>query len=214
MLGKPLIAWTVTQAAKSNYLDRVIVSTDDDEIAAIARAHGADIPFIRPAELARDDSPVADAVVHALTTLKNAGDSYGFVALLEPTSPMRRRGDIDCGLKLLLEHRTAASLVTAGEVHTEHPLIVKRIVDKWIVPYIASNTLVYQRQQADKVYFPYGVLYCAKVSSYLTGRTFYTERTIPMLIDRWQNYEIDDELDWMVVETIMRTKIAEIDGGS
>src|SRR2546427_2195706 len=123
MLGKPLIAWTVTQAAKSNYLDRVIVSTDDDEIAAIARAHGADIPFIRPAELARDDSPVADAVVHALTTLKNAGDSYGFVALLEPTSPMRRRGDIDCGLKLRSEEHTS-------ELQSQSNLVCRLLLEK------------------------------------------------------------------------------------
>lgn len=95
----------------------------------------------------------------------------------------------------------------------EHPMIVKKIDKKgFVVPYISNIAKIHQRQQADKAYFPYGVIYISKVSEFKKNRTFYTKRTVPYSIERWQNYEIDDQLDFMIIEQIMKIKMEEING--
>ena len=202
--GEPLICWTIRQALRSQLLDRVIVSTDGDSIARIARDAGADVPFMRPPELAADHSPTSDVVIHALSFYEAMGITYSMVAILEPTSPLRKPSDIDRGIEALRNGRSALTLVSVGEVHTEHPLITKKISEELVVPYIQDARKIHQRQQADKAYFPYGVIYLARTEYFFEHRTFYSERTIPLFLERWQNYEIDDEVDFMIVETIMQ----------
>ena len=95
--GKPLIAWTVSAAHRAKTLDRVILSTDDAEIAEVARAYDCDVPFMRPAELATDDAAMLDVVRHAIRSLE---ETYDYVVLLQPTSPLRTAGDIDAAVEL------------------------------------------------------------------------------------------------------------------
>jgi len=115
--GLPLIAWTIREARRSALIDRVIVSSDDEGILAVARSHGADTPFVRPAELARDDTPGVDPVLHVVEALKP--DMYDYIVLLQPTSPLRTVEDIDgciaacldaassCAAAMLKSHRAA-----------------------------------------------------------------------------------------------------------
>lgn len=203
MLGKPLIAWTIEQALESKYLDKVIVSTDGQDIAKLANKYGAEVPFLRPKEFATDDSPTSDVVMHALNYLGEQDEFYDYIAVLEPTSPLRNRGDIDNGIKMLVDNAAADSLVTVGEIHTEHPMVAKRMVNNLVVPYINNKKSIYQRQQCNKAYFPYGVLYIAKVLVYKELKTFYTHHTIPLKIERWQNYEVDDKIDFMIIEKLL-----------
>jgi len=213
LCGKPLIAWTIDQALKSKYVDKVVVSTDSEKIAKIAKESGANVPFLRPAELARDDSPTSDTILHVLKQLNMMGQSYDYVALLEPTSPLRKSNDIDDAINLIMKNANTDSLVSVGEVHMEHPIIVKRVnEDGLVIPYIPNVAKIHQRQQADKAYFPYGVIYISKVVKFIEKQTFYTEKTIPYFIDRWQNYEIDDEIDFIIIETIMTMKMEVIRG--
>ena len=202
--GKPLIAWTIEAGLASAYVDAVVVTTDDREIADIARAYGAEVPFLRPAELASDTSPSIDAVLHALDTLAAAGRDFDYLVLLEPTSPLRARGDIDRAVELLVANETYAdAIVSVGEVHMEHPSIVKRIVDGRLVSYIPECAGATRRQDLDRAYFPYGVVYLSKVSSLRETKSFYPDRTMPMLIERWQNYEVDDMYDLLVVDAVL-----------
>ena len=213
LLGKPLIAWTLEQASKSKYFDNIFVSTDSEKIASTANEYGVKVPFLRPAELADDDSPTSDAVLHALTTFERFGEIYDYVVLLEPTSPLRKSTDIDEAIKLLVENNDAESLISVGEIRLEHPAIAKKIgSDGFIVPYIQNIESVYQRQQTDKAYFPYGVIYMSKVSSYKKHLTFYVKKTIPYFIERWQNFEIDDEIDFIVAEKLAAMKMEVING--
>ena len=213
LCGKPLIAWSIEQALKSKYIDNVFVSTDSEEIAKIAKESGTNVPFLRPAELAADDSPTSDAILHVLEQLGLMGESYDYVALLEPTSPLRKPNDIDDAINLIVPNNGADCLVSVGEVHMEHPMIVKKIDDKgFVAQYISNITKIHQRQQANKAYFPYGVIYISKVAEFKKSRTFYTEKTVPYFIERWQNYEIDDQLDFIIVEQIMRIKMEVIRG--
>jgi len=211
--GKPLIVWTIEQALASRYLDDMIVSTDSEEIAGIAKQAGAQVPFLRPAELARDDSSSADVVIHALDQLNQEGKSYDYIVLLEPTSPLRKPGDIDTAIELLIQNNQAVSLVSVGKIHMEHPSLIKKISpDGYVVPYAPEKKKIYQRQQADNAYFPYGVVYIARVPEFRKSRLFYSERTLPFLIERWQNYEIDDQFDFTVAEQIMKMKMEKTNG--
>jgi CMP-N,N'-diacetyllegionaminic acid synthase len=208
LLGKPLIAWTIENALLSKYLDKVLVSTDYQEIAEIARKFGAEAPFLRPAELATDQSPTIDTIFHALDFFENQGLHFDYLALLEPTSPLRKEGDIDKAIEILYENDAIAdSVVSVGEVHMEHPAIIKKIVNGLVKPFLEKSETVLRRQDLQEVYFPYGVIYLSKTDKLRELKTFYQERTLPYFIDRWQNYEVDDIFDLVCIEGILKYKL-------
>jgi CMP-N,N'-diacetyllegionaminic acid synthase len=120
--GKPLLAWTAEAALASRRLSRVVLSTDDDGpegIAEAGRRCGLEVPFLRPAELARDETPSLSVVQHALEALEQAGDRFDAVCLLQPTSPFRRAGDVD-GCIAMLEERGLDAVVSVLPVPAEH----------------------------------------------------------------------------------------------
>lgn len=205
LCGKPLIAWSIEKALKSRFLDAVVVSTDSQEIADIAKSFGAEVPFIRPPSLAGDTSSTYDVIRHALEHYRLAENrSFDYCALLEPTSPLREDGDIDAMLAKL--HGGADdfdSIVSLGEVR-EHPSIMKRLVGDTIEPFCGELPLTNRRQENPPAYFPYGVAYIAKTPVLLDQNTFYTQRCTYHLIQRYQNYEIDDIYDFFCVENVMR----------
>jgi len=203
LAGKPLIVWTIEQAKKSNLIDKLIVNTDSKKIAKIAQRYGAGDPFLRPKELARDKSSIYDVIFHALDWFKKNGSEFDIVVLLEPTSPLRKEKDIDDAIKLFLKnYKQADSLVSVGEIHLENPSITLKIDRKRLKPYMETDFS--RRQELTKAYFPYGVIYLSKVEMLKKYRKFYQKRTMPYLIERWQNYEIDDIYDFICVETILK----------
>ena len=125
--GKPLIAWTIKQALSSRYIDEVFVSTDSKKIATVSKKYGAGVPFLRPAKYALDSSPTSDAVIHTLDTFEAMGKKFDYLMVLEPTSPLRKRNDIDSSIKLIATGKKADCLISVGQVHTEHPMIIKKI---------------------------------------------------------------------------------------
>lgn len=210
LAGKPLIVWTIEQAKRSRYIDRIIVSTDSEEIAETSEKSGAEVPFLRPEELARDNSPTIDAIMHAVNWFEERDQYFDMVVLLEPTSPLRKKNDIDDAIELFIANIDKAdALVSVGEVHLENPYIMKRVEDGYVKPFIEIDENFYQRQQLPKVYFPYGVVYLSKTDALKKYKTFYQEKTIPYLIERWQNYEIDDIYDFICIEAILKSKSEE-----
>ncbi len=160
LVGKPLITWTIEQAKKSSLIDTVFVSTDSEEIAKIAEKWAVHVPFLRLPELAKDDSPTIDAINHVLESFEKEGKSFDIVVLLEPTSPLRKVGDIDAAIRLFLDaYDHADALVSLGEVRLENPFIMEYIENNRLKKVISTNNQFYQRQQMPKVYFPYGVIY-------------------------------------------------------
>lgn len=209
LCGKPLIAWTIEQGLASKYLDKVIVSTDDEKIADVSRSYGAEVPFMRPGELATDEAKTIDVVIHALEFLKQQdGLEYDYLALLEPTSPLRKNGDIDESITKLIDNtKNADCLVSLGQISLEHPNITKRInMNGFVQPFYEQKAVILRRQDLVNAYFPYGVMYLSQVDTLLNSKTFYQERTLPFFIKRWQNYEIDDIYDFIVIEAIIKQK--------
>ena len=211
--GKPLIAWTIKQALASKYIDDVIVSTDDSEIADISKKFGASVPFLRPNKLAKDNSKTSDVIIHVIESMLGFGKKYEYIILLEPTSPLRKIDDIDNAIELMYKNKDCQSVISVGEVHTEHPMIVKKISRTGHVkPYMQNKKQIHQRQQADKAFFPYGVVYISKTDSFKNYLSFYLNNSIPYFIERWQNYEIDDITDFQIIEYIFKLKLEKIYG--
>jgi CMP-N-acetylneuraminic acid synthetase len=213
--GRPLIGWTIRQCLEADLADRILVSTDDEEIARISMAEGAEVPFLRPAEHARDESPTLDAVLHALDWFEARGERFDFLGLFEPTSPLRKTGDICLGMKNLIEQSLSAdAIVSVGKIHLENPFVCKTLQNGYLKPLLEPlSNQIHQRQQYPDVYFPYGVIYAIKVETLRQQRTFYPPKTLAFPIERWQNYEIDDQIDFLCVERVfsmMKTKIAGV----
>jgi CMP-N-acetylneuraminic acid synthetase len=205
LCGKPLIAWTVEKARRSTLLDAVVVSTDGADIADIARAYGAEVPGLRPPALATDVASTYDVIRHVLDTLRrDDGREFDYVVLLEPTSPLREDDDIDRMLTALDDASDRFdSIVSVGQV-SEHPSIMKRLVEGRVEPYYGGETAAARRQDNPPAYFPFGVAYIAKTAALLEENTFYTRRCAGYPIQRYQNYEIDDLFDFLCVESVMR----------
>lgn len=211
LLGEPLVGWSIKQGLACPIIDRVIVSTDDNEIAMASKKAGADVPFMRPAELAMDYSTSINVVFHALDWLTKNGEVFDYLVLLEPTSPLRAAHDLERALMMLIDQENDSdAIVSLGEVHLENPYVMKTIRDSRIVPLLPEIQKITQRQQCPKVYFPYGVIYASKVSSLRSSKTFYPEKTIPYFIARWQNYEVDDVFDFACIEAILKKQLQDV----
>ena len=202
---KPLIEWTIKTALASKFLDKIFVSTDSKKIRDISINLGLEIPFMRPRNLSGDKSPTWELIIDTLDKFRKKGENFDFVALLEPTSPLRKKNDIDMAVKKIINNLSAETLVSLGKIHLEHPLIVKKISSKQFVkPYTNLKKKIFQSQELDNAYFPYGVIYISKVKSFYKKKSFYTNKSIPYFIERWQNYEIDDLLDLKIIDKIMQ----------
>ena len=206
LAGKPLIGWTLESAKKSKYLDEIFVSTDSQKIADVAETFGVKVPDLRPEELASDTATSASVVLYTIDYFRKQGKDFDYILLLEPTSPMRKEDDIDNAIALACEHPDKAGVVSLGEVHMEHPSIVKKITDKSIVePYVEAQKVT-RRQQLDKAYFPYGVVYLVRTDYFEKNQLFYGKDSLPYIIERWQCYEIDDIYDFTAIEAILKYK--------
>lgn len=204
--GKPLLAWPIAAAKASRYIDRVVVSTDSDEFADVARAHGADVPILRPVELAADTSPTSSAVIHMLDHLVGQGEIYDYVVLLEPTSPLTEGGDVDAALEILHHHRNDGdALVSVAELITAHPSFAVKRNDKGrIQPYAALDFMrLPRRQDIDPLYALDGSLYISAVDSYRETLSFCHDRTLSYVMPPYKAHEVDSLVDFICIEAIL-----------
>ncbi len=205
LCGKPLIAWSIEAGLGSQYIDEVMVSTDSEEIAHIASAFGASVPFIRPAELASDVATSFQVIKHALEFYNDKlHKTFDFIVLLEPTSPLRSKEDIDAALRNLIEHREAKSIVGICRTEGQNPafLALKTALDL-LVPYKDSMFNIIRRQDVSDVYFFEGSIYISDSAFLLTSQTFYHDKTLGYEVPKWKALEIDDTDDFIMVEAIM-----------
>lgn len=196
--GKPLIAWTIEAALRSGLLDAVVVSTDDAEIAEVARQAGAQVPFLRPAELAQDGTPGIDPVLHALGALPG----FGAVLLLQPTSPLRSTADIDACLALA-HGRQAVSVVSVSEPDT-HPEWTYRLGGDQTLRRFVDAAPVARRQDLPPVVALNGALYYAQTDWLLQGRRLVAPETLAYVMPRARAIDIDTPLDWQIADMLLK----------
>ena len=209
LLGKPLLAWPIEAARASRYVDRVVISTDSVEFAALAQAAGADVPFLRPAEHASDTAPSIAFIEHALDTLAAAGDRYDLLVLLEPTSPLTEAADIDAALEALVAARPRAeSIVGVTALVSTHPAFAVRLDAQGLMqPYAAASFgLLPRRQDTEPLYSLDGSLYISTVEAIRRERGFCHARTLPFITPRWKSFEVDDLVDFICIEAILANR--------
>lgn len=212
LLDKPLLAWSVEQAKTCDRIDRIVLSTDSEEYAETGEEYGADVPFIRPDELALDDTPIGAVIAHLIEELEGRGEVYDQILMLEPTSPLRRPSDIDDALDSFYSAEVdATSLVSVREIEEEgHPYFVKELKDGALSPFIETEEEYYQRQQLPTLYQPEGTLYLSDTQTFKAAQSFYQDRTMPHVVQPWQKYEIDDLHDFICVEAILEHNGTEV----
>ena len=208
LCGKPLIAWTIEAGLGSQYIDEVVVSTDSEEIACVARTFGASVPFYRPAELSGDASTSFDVVKHAISFYKDElNEEFNYVVMLEPTSPLRDKVDIDSAIEQLLTNPQASAIVGICKTESQNPaFLVKKSNANCLVGYENKDMRVLRRQEISDVYFFEGSVYISHMETLLTRKTFYHDCTLGYEVPKWKSPEIDDMDDFVIVEALMKFK--------
>ncbi len=197
--GKPLIAWMIDAAKKSKYIDRLILSTEDDEIISVAKSFGCDVPFIRPPELAQDKSTVSDVIMHALKEIPG----FDYVMLLQPTSPLIIADDIDGCVSFCIDSK-AKSVVSVTEPQ-KNPYWTFTMGEKSkLIPIFEEKYFNQQRQELPVVYTPTGAIYIAQSEWFLKKKSFYSNSSKGYLIPQERSLDIDSEFDFKVFETIIQ----------
>jgi N-acylneuraminate cytidylyltransferase/CMP-N,N'-diacetyllegionaminic acid synthase len=209
LLGKPLIAWTIEEALSSKYLDGVIVSTEDEEIARIARKYGAETPFKRPKQLARDSSKGIDVVLHAIDWFKKKGNRYDLLMLLQPTSPLRTVEDIDGSVEYFF---TKQGNVVVSVCEAEHsPLWTNTLPDDMCMKnFINLKFGGLNRQELPKYYRLNGAIYLSFCDHLQREKSFFGKGTSAYIMPKEKSVDIDGNFDFNLAEFILSRRLKEI----
>ena len=204
--GMPLICHSIKAALTSNLINRVIVSTEDKKIASIAKDCGAEVPFMRPVNLANDTSKVIDTYLHVVDMIakENSKPIESFVALL-PTAPLRTCENIDEAIEIF-NHKNADSVVSVIEAPA--PLQWHMYInDQEILKnYLPEFNVLKNRQEDKKTYVPNGAVYVFRTEVLRSTRQYYTKKTYPYIMPREQSVDIDDLLDFEWAEFLLNKK--------
>ena len=206
--GKPLIAYTISEALKSKYLTRYIVSTDDNEISKISQQFGAEVPFIRPSNLSTDKASSASAIRHAVEFVENQeGIKYDFVVELMCTNPLKTVDDIDGSIKKLID-TGADSVIAVHRLEDHHPIRIKRINNDRIVDFCLPETPETRRQDLKPdAYIRSGSIYAVRRDEVMIhNRRYGTENSRPYILLPERAVNVDTEIDFMVAEKLISSQ--------
>jgi N-acylneuraminate cytidylyltransferase/CMP-N,N'-diacetyllegionaminic acid synthase len=204
LCGRPLIEWSIDFALSCNEIDAVVVSTEDEIIAKVARLAGAEVPFLRPLALAEDSSSTIEVVLHALEILEKQSRIFDIILLLEPTSPLREVSDIRNALQRM-KHLKASSIVSVVRCETVHPAFMFSATETGrLVPFLAASPTGLRRQDVQPLFSLEGSLYISTVETFRKQRSFYHKETIYYEVEKWKSFEIDDMVDFQIIEAIAK----------
>ena len=207
--GRPLISYVIDTALRAERLHRVVVSTEDDAIAQVAAAWGAEVPFRRPAELATDDVSIIPVIGHAMREMDRLGFSADVVVSLQPTSPFLEAEDID-GAVGKLEESGADSVVSVQPIAHEHPFWVKKLDGDRIVPFNEyTNESFLQRQDLPPAYIYDGGIFVRRrrlLESWRGHDFCLGEDVRAIVLGGWKSAHIDDELHLELVRIMAERK--------
>ena len=206
LCGRPLIQWSIDTALACDEIDALVVSTDDEQIAAVATAAGAEVPFLRPPALAGDTASSIDVVIHALDFLERNGRVFDIVLLLEPTSPLREVADIHVALRRMVD-TGAAAIVSICRAESTHPAFMFRVTAEGrLESFMSASPTGVRRQEIEPLFYLDGTLYASTVESLRKQRSFYHDDTLAYEVSKLKALEIDDIDDFEMVEAIAMYK--------
>jgi len=204
LAGKPLISYSIEQSLKSEYIDRTIVSTEDKEIAGISKKYDAEV-IERPKELATDEATTLVVLQHVLSVLKEQDYNPDVVILLQPTSPLRKKIQINESIKKLIDNN-ANMVVSVSELHIGYKWLLE-IKDKKL-NFISKNDLENTRtQDQKKTYMLNGAINTYKTKIVLKSGIYnFNDNCLPLIMDKITSMEIDDKTDLEIVDLYMKLK--------
>jgi len=208
LCGKPLIAYTIKEALKSSYLTRYIVSTDDSEIKDVAEKNGAEVPFLRPADLATDKASSMVALNHAIDFVeKEEGIKYDYVVELMCTNPLKTVKDIDSCIDKLIQ-TGADSVIAVHKLEDHHPIRIKKIIGDRIIDFCLPEPLDSRRQDLKPdAYIRSGAIYALKRDELMIRNSRYgTKNSRPYILPPERAVNVDTEIDFLVAETLIKER--------
>lgn len=200
LCGKPMIAYTIEAAKQSKYIDRVIVSTDDQKIAEIALQYGAEVPFLRPDFLASDTALAIDNYIYTIERLsKEWNTPIEEFVVLQPTSPLRIAEDIDGAIEMFMEKKADSVISYTPEAH---PVRWHKYLDENNAFVDIFDTTIANRQDLKTSYYPNGAIYVFRFSM-IKERKYYTDKSYGFIMPRVRSVDIDYKEDFDYVEFLM-----------
>lgn len=205
LADKPLIAYTVEAALKAESIDRVVVSTDCQDIADVAERYGAEVPFLRPSELAQDDSQIIDTYIYTVDRLtQETGVEITELAVFLPTAPLRDHDDIDKAVGIFRE-KSADSVVSYYPA--PHPVRWHRYLDEGgvLLPLFPEYEELGNRQEEPQAYLPNGAIYIFRYSILKDLGVYYTAKSYPYLMSQSRSIDVDTIEDFKLAEYRLST---------
>lgn len=199
--NKPLMAYTIEAAVKSDIFDEIILSTDSNKYAEIGRKYGATVPFLREENLARDNASTKDVIIHVINKLEKIGKRYDYFVLLQPTTPLRNENHIKESVDTLIENN-ANSVVSICELEHSSGINVK-LNENSRLDFVFRDLKNIRRQDFQKEYRINGGIYICKTEIYLQYESFYMKGSFPYIMDKKSSVDIDDIDDFMYAEYLI-----------
>jgi pseudaminic acid cytidylyltransferase len=196
--GKPMIAWSIEAAIKSNCFDRIVCSTDDEEIAAVAREYGAETPFLRPAKLADDYTATIPVITHAIEYLQQENAPIDLVCCIYATAPFMLQEDIQQGLEKIIKYEADFCFTV-----TSYPYPIQRsirITKDNRCEMFQPELFEKRSQDLEEAYHDAGQFYWGKTKAWLEGNTLFSNRSIPHVLPRCRVQDVDTVEDWEKAE--------------
>lgn len=204
LLGKPLIAWTIEAAKACSFIDKLVVSTDDTDIASISKQFGVEVPFIRPGRLATDQSNATEVILHCIEWFEKKHEYYDLILFLQPTSPLRTGLDIKNAIEQLFK-LNAKSIISVCETE-HHPFWANQLPeDLCLKDFIKSNVNV-NRQELPKFYRLNGALYLSYIDYFKNNNSFWGMETYAYIMNKTNSVDIDSMIDLRLAEILMSEK--------
>ncbi|MES2218872.1 MAG: acylneuraminate cytidylyltransferase family protein [Pseudomonadota bacterium] len=201
--GVSLLARTIHSAKQSHYIDKVIVSSEDNEIIAAARQAGAEVPFVRPAEFASDEAPGYQPIIHALENVPG----YDYVIVLQVTSPLRDTADIDGALDFCL--RQDGNVCVSVTESAASPYWMYRFNENSELTPILAEKPPLRRQDLPATYVLNGAIYIAATSWFLRSKSFLTSETLGYVMPQHKSLDIDTEFDFQLLNLYLKHTVGE-----
>jgi CMP-N-acetylneuraminic acid synthetase len=202
--GKPLLAYTIQAARRSQRITHFVVSSEDPEIIAVAKRYGAPVPFVRPAELAADETPTLPVVQHAVREMERLeGTTFDYVVLLQPTTPLRLHEDIDAAVDKLIA-TGADSVISVCDVGAYHPARMRQIVDDCLVELpIREPKEMLRRQDLPPVYIRNGAVYAVKREVVMEHNSMVGQISRPYIMPAERSVNVDSKMDLLLAEILL-----------
>jgi len=205
--GKPIIAYSIEAAQQTELFDRIVVSTDDEEIAQVAKHYGAEVPFIRPKKLSDDYTGTTEVIGHAAQWFRDNGEKVDYVCCIYATAPFLKAEYIEKGYRILVEeHAPYVFSVTEYEFPIQRSVVLDKTGS--IKPYFPEY-IGHRSQDLEKVYHDAGQFYWGAADAFISGKSLYSGESLPVILPRYLVQDIDDEEDWIQAEGLYNLNISD-----